>query len=132
MYSTTRKRRKKYQIFCHFLDFTIFNLFIIHRKHGVLQFCMEIIQKLFQKNREVTPPEVMPERPLRSLPPDLAGRFSGRHFLDLNHPTGARKQASKRYVVCVEKNDRSDTEYTVMFHFVQYPVSSIYHTPQGQ
>jgi hypothetical protein len=72
---------------------------------------MEILQKLFQKYRGATPPEAMPVRPLRSLPLDLAGRFSGRHFPDLNPPTETRKHASKRCVVHMEKNDRSDPEY---------------------
>jgi hypothetical protein len=111
MSSRTRKRRKECQIFHHFLNFTVFNLFIIHKKHGVLQFHIEIIQKLFQKYRGATPPEAMPVRPPRSLPPDLAGRFLGRHFPDLNHPKETRKHASKRCVVSMEKNDRSDTEY---------------------
>jgi hypothetical protein len=72
---------------------------------------MEIIQKLFQKYRGDTPPEAMPVRPLRSLPPDPAVRFSGRHFPDLNPLTGTRKHASKRCVVCMEKNDRSHIKY---------------------
>jgi hypothetical protein len=134
-YSTTRKRRKKYQIFHHFLDFTVFNLFITHRKHGVLQFHMEIIQKLFQKYRGATPPEAMSVRQLRSLPLDLAGRFSGEHFPDLNPPTGTRKHASKRCVVCMEKNDRSDTKYRCNDCNVSLcpaTCSCNYHIPQGQ
>jgi hypothetical protein len=78
---------------------------------NILQLCIEIIQKLFQKYRGATPPVAMSVRPLRSLTLDLAVRLSGRHFPDLNHPTGTRKHASKKCVVCMEKNDRSDTEY---------------------
>jgi hypothetical protein len=95
---------------------------------------MEIIQKLFQKYRGATPPEAMPVRPLRSLPPDPAGRFSGRHFSDLNPATGSRKHASKR-LWCMEKNERSDTKYRCSDCNVSLcpaPCFCIYHTPQGQ
>jgi hypothetical protein len=117
MYSTARKRLKKYyqKIFRHLLDLTVFNSFVIYRKHGGismhLQFCMEIIQKFFQKYRGATLPEALPVRPVTSLPPDPTGRFSGRHFPDLNPPTVTRKHASKWCVVCTEKNDRRDTKY---------------------
>jgi hypothetical protein len=69
---------------------------------------MEIILKLFQKYRGATLPEAMPVRPVTSLPLDPTGRFSGRHFPDPNPPTARRKRASKRWVVCTEKNDRRD------------------------
>jgi hypothetical protein len=88
---------------------------------------MEIIQKLFQKYRGATSPEAMLLRPLRSLLLDPTGRFSGRNFPDLNHPTGTRKHASKRCVVCMEKNDKviqNTDAVTVTFHFVQHPVSA--------
>jgi hypothetical protein len=54
---------------------------------NVLQFCKEIIQKLLQKYKGGTPHEAMPIRPLKSLLLDLAGRFSGRHFPNLNKET---------------------------------------------
>jgi hypothetical protein len=96
---------------------------------------VEIIQKLFQKYRGATPSKAMPVRPLRSLPPDPTGRFSGRHFPDVNPPTGTRKHASKRCVVCTEKNDRSDTKYRCSdcnISLCPAPCFHIYHTPQGQ
>jgi hypothetical protein len=102
---------------------------------SVLQFHMEIIQKLFQKYRGATPPEAMPVRPLRSLPPDPAGRFSGRHFPDLNPPTATRRHASKRCVVCMENNDRGNTEYRCSdcnISVCPAPYFCIYHTPEGQ
>jgi hypothetical protein len=48
---------------------------------------------------------------VRSLLPDPTGRFSRRHFTDINPPRGIRKHASKRCVVCMEKNDIRDTKY---------------------
>jgi hypothetical protein len=100
-----------------------------------LWFRMEIIQKLFQKYTGATPPEAMPVRPVTSLPLDPTGRFSGRHFPDLNSPTGTRKHASKRCVVCTEKNDRRDTKYGCSDCNVPLcpaPCFRIYHTLQGQ
>jgi hypothetical protein len=140
-YSTTRKRLKKYyqKIFRHLLDLTVFNSFVIYMKHGGisthLRFRMEIIQKLFQKYTGATPPEAMPVRPVTSLPPDPTGRFSGRHFPDLNPPTGTRKHASKRCVVCTERNNRRDTKYRCSDCNVPLcpaPCFRIYHTLQGQ
>jgi hypothetical protein len=113
-----RKRLKKYyQVFCHLLDLTVFSSFKKKQETwlyiNTLRFHMEIIQKLFQKYRGATPPKSKPVRPLRSLPPDPAGRFSGRHFPDHNPPTETRKHASKRCVVCMEKNDR---RYKMQIH----------------
>jgi hypothetical protein len=67
-YSITRKRLKKYhqKIFCR-IRFDSFQIICNiqetwwHTMH--LQFCIEIIQKLFQKYRGATP-EAMPVRPV--------------------------------------------------------------------
>jgi hypothetical protein len=56
----------------------------------------------------------MQVRPARSLPLGPTGRFSGRYFPDfpdLNPPTGTKKHASNRSVVCMEKKNKSDTKY---------------------
>jgi hypothetical protein len=117
-YSMTRKRMKKYyqKIFRHLLDLTVFNSFVTFRKHGGkythLQFRMHVVQKLFEKYGGATPLEALPVRAIKTLHPDPSGRFTGRHFPDVNPLTGTRKRASKRCVVCMDKKEWKDTRYS--------------------
>lgn len=100
-----------------------------------LEFRTEIIPTLFQKYRGATAPEAIPVRPVRFLPPDPTGRFSGRYFPDLNPLTGTRKHARKRCVVYTENKHRSDTKYntvTVMLLSVRHSVPSFITHRQGQ
>jgi hypothetical protein len=64
-----------------------------------------MIQKLFEKYGGAIP--ALP-RTIRALPPDPCGRFTGRHFLDVNLPTITCHQ---RYVVCMVKREWKDTKY---------------------
>jgi hypothetical protein len=130
MYSMTQKRMKKYyhKIFHHLLDQMVFNMFVIFIKHSGnynhLQFCMRIVQKLFEKYGGATPSEVLPVRAIKTLHPGPSGRFTGRHFLNVNPPTGTRKHASKR-CVWTKKNGKTQNAgaMNVMIHCVQHLVS---------
>jgi hypothetical protein len=70
----------------------VFNSFVIYRKHGgkytYLQFHMHIVQKLFETYRGATLLEVLLVIAMRTILPDPSGRFSGRHFLNVNPSTG--------------------------------------------
>jgi hypothetical protein len=63
---------------------------------------MHIVQKLFEKYGGATPSKALPIKTIRTLPPDPSGIFTGRHFPDVN-PSGTKKLASKRCVVCMDK-----------------------------
>jgi hypothetical protein len=55
MYSTARKRLKKYyqKIFRHLLDLTVFNSFVIYRKHGGISMHLQLIP--YGNNLKVLP-----------------------------------------------------------------------------
>jgi hypothetical protein len=85
------------KIFHDLLDFTVLNLFLTFEKHGRyihLQFCVCIIQKLFEKYGGSTFSETLSVIAIRILAPDSSGRYIGKYFPDVNSPTGTRKHAT--------------------------------------
>lgn len=136
-YSTARKRMKKYyhKIFRHLLDITMFNSFVIYKKHDgkftQLQFRIQIVQKLFHRYVNANPNAVLPVCSMRPELSDPSTRFSGKHFSDFNPPSKSRLHANKRCVVCVAKSQRRDTQYCCAICNVALcpsPCFRLYHT----
>jgi hypothetical protein len=69
---------------------------------------MAVVQKLFHKYRRLTPPEALQIRTMKTLHSYPTGRFTQMYFHDVNPPTGTRKHATRRCMVCVERKDVQD------------------------
>ncbi|KAG8238530.1 hypothetical protein J437_LFUL018202 [Ladona fulva] len=103
-YSAARKRLKKYyqKLFHHLLDLAKFNSYVLYKKQGGgfthLEFRLNLIQAIFLKYGKSTSEKVETSRERRSAV-QTPGRLTGRHFPDVNPPSGKRKHGAKRCVV---------------------------------
>lgn len=106
-YETIRKQQKKYykKIFRHLMDKALFNAFVIYKKisknskKSFLDFRLEIIEEIFEKNLQHPSRQNQGEANI--------SRLVDRHFISHIPPNPIKKEPRRRCVVCCSKMDKN-------------------------